>query len=205
MFKSSQFILVAVALFFSSFYNDLFWKKVAIIYPFDSENIWHFVSLFLVLSSIIYIMLSLVNFKYILKPVLVILLITTAITSYLMNRYGIAINNQTISNLFDAQIQKTPNLISIKLFVNLFFFGILPSVIVYFFKIEHKTFEKNLLIKFVGVFVAIAILGINIVSFDTFYSSFFKEHKMLTHYVNPTYYIYSLEEFLQNSLTNHNN
>ncbi len=204
MFKSSRYIILFISLFFSAFYNDLFWKKVSSVYPFGSENVWYFISLFMVLSSVIYIVLSLVNFKYILKPVLILLFMVSAASSYFMNSYGVVIDDQMINNIFETQVAEAKDLISWKLFLDLFIFGIVPSLVVYFLKIEYKTFGKHLLYKFLGVFLAILVIFLNLFIFSRFYTSFFREHKPIRYYTNPTYYIYSIGKFIHNKYQNRN-
>ncbi len=202
MFKSNQLVMVVSSIFFSTFYNDLFWKKVSVVYPFGSENIWYFISLFIVLSSVIYIVLNLINFKYLLKPVLIILFMITATTSYFMDSYGVVIDDKMINNLFETQVAEAKDLLSWKLFLDLFLFGILPSLVVYFSKIEYKNFGKHILHKFLGLFVAIIIIVANLFAFSRFYTSFFREHKPLRYYTNPTYYIYSFGKFIHNKYQN---
>ena len=204
MFKSSRFIILVSSLFFSAFYNDLFWKKVSSVYPFGSENIWYFVSLFIVLSSVIYLVLSLVNFKYILKPVLIVLFIVSAATSYYMNSYGVVIDDQMINNIFETQVAEVNDLLSWKLLFDLIVFGVVPSLLVYFVKIEYKSFGKHLLYKLLSIFVALLVIIANIYVFSRFYTSFFREHKPLRYYTNPTYYIYSFGKFIHNKYRNRN-
>ncbi len=193
-----------VSIFFSTFYNDLFWKKVAGVYPFNSDNIWYFVSIFIVLSCVIYIVLSLINFKYILKPVLVVLFMVTAATSYFMNSYGIVIDSQMINNLFETQTAEASDLLSTKLFIDLFVFGVLPSIAIYFVKIEYRTFGKHLLYKLLSIFAALLIIVANLYTFSKFYTSFFREHKPLRYYTNPTYYIYSFGKYIHSKYQNNN-
>ncbi|NOX16164.1 MAG: phosphoethanolamine--lipid A transferase [Epsilonproteobacteria bacterium] len=204
MFKSSQFIMIISSLFFSSFYNDLFWKKVAAVYPFGSENIWYFISLFMVLTTVIYTVLNLINFKYTLKPALIILFMITASASYFMNSYGVVIDSKMINNLFETQTAEARDLLSLKLFLDLFLFGILPSIVIYFSKIEYKTFGKHLLIKLLGIIVAFLVLVTNLYVFSRFYSSFFREHKPIRYYTNPTYYLYSSGKYINSKYQNHN-
>ncbi len=204
MFKKSQFFILLTSIFFSAFYNDLFWKKVAVVYPFGTANIWYFISLFIVLSSVIYIVLTLINFKYILKPVLIILFMITASTSYFMNSYGVVIDDQMINNLFETQVAEANDLVSWKLFFDLFIWGVIPSIIVYFMKFEYRTIGKHLLYKLLYLFLALLVIVANLFTFSKFYTSFFREHKPIRYYTNPTYYLYSFGKFIHNKYQNRN-
>ncbi len=204
MFKSSHFFMIISSLFFSAFYNDLFWKKVAVVYPLGSENIWYFISLFMVLSSVIYIVLNLINFKYILKPALIILFMVTASTSYFMNSYGVVIDSNMINNLFETQVSEVRDLLTWKLFLDLFIYGIIPSLVIYYTKFQYKTFGKQMLSKILGLILALLVIVANLYTFSRFYSSFFREHKPLRYYTNPTYYLYSFGKFISNKYQNHN-
>jgi len=205
MFRSNQLVIFASSLFFSAFYNDLFWKKVADTYAFNSENLWYFISLFILLNTIIYIVLNLINFKYILKSVLIILFMVSALVSYFMNSYGIIIDDQITNKLSTIQTTEMKNLFSWKLALDIFIFGIIPSLIVYFSNIEYKTFWKHLLTKFLGIIVALLIIVANLYLFDKFYTSFFKEHKALRYYTNPIYYLYYSGKFVYNKEQNKQN
>ncbi len=196
MFKRSHTVLLITALFFSTFYNNLFWKKVSQVYPFNSENVWYFISLFIVLSSVIYLLLEIINFKYILKPVLILLFLITSAASYYMDSYGVVIDYKMINNIFETQSAEVYDLLNFKLFLNLFLLGIVPSYMIYKLKIEYLGFKREF---FARVLIFIAILAVvigNLLLFSRFYTSFFREHKPLRYYVNPTYYIYSFGKYV---------
>ncbi len=195
MFKSSQFIMVVSSLLFSAFYNDFFWKKVAKVYPFVSANLWYYISLFLVLSSVIYILLNLINFKWTLKPILILLFIITGFTSYLMNSYGLILDDKTIHTILTQGV-KVSDLMGFKLFLNLFFYSILPSIVIYFYKINYNSLKKQFSYKIIGLVVGSVLIAVNLYSFSSFYTSFFKENKPLRYYTNPTYYIYSFGKLI---------
>jgi len=204
MFKSSQFIMAVVSLFFSSFYNDLFWKKVTDIYTFNSENIFYFISLFLLLNAVIYIVLNIINFRYILKPVLIILFIMGALTNYFMNSYGIIIDNQIINKLIKIQTTQTKNLLSWKFALDIFIFGIIPSIVVYFMNIEYKTFGKHIVVKFLGIVSTLLIIVANLYMFSNFYTLLRKKHKPLIYYTNPVYPLYYSGKFVFDKYENKN-
>ncbi len=196
MLKSNQFVLVVSSFIFSAFYNDLFWKKVAQVYTFDGANIWYFISVFIVLTSVIYIVLSLVNYKYILKPVLILLFIITSFTSYFMNQYGIAIDEQLLSDIFKSGNIKFSDFYSIKFLFDSIIFAILPSFIVYKSKIDYKPLGMHIVYKIFSIFIAVLIIFVNLYIFSNFYISFFKDNRPLRHYTNPTYYFYSVGKFI---------
>jgi lipid A ethanolaminephosphotransferase len=121
-----------------------------------------------------------------------------------MSAYGIIIDSQMINNLFETQVAEASDLLSIKLYIDLFIFGVIPSIVVYFIKIKYNTFGKHLLIKLLGIFVAFVIIILNLFTFSKFYTSFFREHKPLRYYTNPTYYIYSFGKYIHSKYQNNN-
>ena len=50
-----------------------------------------------------------------------------------------------------------------------------------------------------SIVVAVGIAVILIFAFSKFYTSFFREHKPLRYYSNPTFYLYSIGQYVQKS------
>ncbi len=191
-----QILLVLSSLFFSVFYNNLFWKKVSEVYMFNSENVWYFISLFLFLTSVIYLALLLLSYRYTVKPVLILLFMTTSLTSYFMDSYNVVIDDGMINNMFETQGSEVLDLLNLKLFLNIFCLGIVPSYIVYKYRIKYDSFKKEVVKRFVAFFVVLVLIVGNLFVFSRFYTSFFREHKPLRFYTNPPYYLYSFGKYI---------
>lgn len=197
MFKLKSNILVYLsALLFVLFYNFTFFKEVLKVYPFSGMNILYVFSLAIVLYSLIVFLLNLVNIKYILKPILVFLFVAASLAAYTMDTFQVVINDIMIQNIMETDTGEAGDLVTTKAIIYLVVLGILPSLFVLLTKVEYKSFKEELVSR-IKIFIAsLLIIVITILAFSKFYTSFFREHKPLRYYTNPTYFIYSIGKFV---------
>lgn len=141
-------------------------------------------------------LLALLASRLTIKPILVLFFMTAAIMSYFMNNYNVVIDSTMIQNILATNVNESRDLISFKLLSTLFFLGILPSLAVCVFSIEHLPLRRAVISRLKLIGIALLLILIPIVSFSRFYASFFREHKVLRYYANPTYAIYSVYKYI---------
>jgi lipid A ethanolaminephosphotransferase len=201
---TSTKLIVLVSLFLVIFDNYSFFTNLVVVYPLNSANILFLASLTIVLVSLIIFLFSLVSFKYTIKPVMITIVMISAFTNYFMNTYNVVIDNTMIQNIMNTDINESIDLFSLNLVIYIVFLGILPSLIIYSINIEYKSFFVELFSRVKIIFVSLFLIGIMIYSLSDFYSSFFREHKILRLYTNPVFYLYSSSKYL-NSILNSGN
>ena len=79
----------------------------------------------------------------------------------------------------------------------LFFLGIVPSIFVYKVEIIKNSIKKELISRLKLLVFNIVSVPILYLLFSKYWVSFFRMHKPLRMYTNPTYYIYSLAKFVK--------
>ena len=197
MFKLSQSRLIfIISILFVLFYNFSFFKNVLKVYPLDGLNILFIISLAAVLALVINIILTLFSSKYTTKPILILLLIVSSFTAYFMDTYNVVIDDGMIRNTLQTDFKESSDLISLKLFLYFIFLGLIPAIFVYKIKIEYKSFFSELKAKLISIFSSLILIALIIFSFSKYYTSFFREHKVLRYYTNPTYWLYSLGYYI---------
>jgi lipid A ethanolaminephosphotransferase len=179
-----------------------FFTNVLDIYPLNIENSFFLLSLviFSVLANII--ILSLACYKYTIKPILILILLLSSFTAYFMDSYNVIINDSMIDNVLKTDFHESLDLVSIKLFLYLILLGILPAIFIYRINIHDVSLKTAMFmrVKLIGftLFVAVTIVLI----FGNFYASFFREHKSLRYYSNPSYYLYSTGKYINSFFKN---
>lgn len=113
-----------------------------------------------------------------------------------MDSYGVIIDSHMIQNALETNSSEVYDLLTLKLLGYFFFFALLPSILIYTIKVEYKSFKQELLLKLKTLFLFTSLIIIMLFSFSKFYTSFFREHKPLRYYTNPTYHIYSIGKYL---------
>lgn len=184
------------AIFFVLLSNRSFFQHVVEIYPITLKNCGFLISLVVGLTAFILFFLTLVSSKYTIKPVLILLLLTASITAYFMDTLNVVIDHTMLQNVFQTNFKETADLLSVKLLLYWVLLGVLPAIVVYKIQLEPMSWQKSTLAKFktAGLSVVV-VLGLVLV-FSKFYASFFREHKPLRYYTNPTYLLYSIGKYI---------
>ena len=202
-FKITQTkLLVAISIFFTSFYNISFFSKTFLIYPVSVSKIFFLLSLAIVLTSFINLLLNLIRSRFTTKPVLIFLLFLTAIAAYVMDSYGTVLDETMFLNIYNTDTHEVLDLLSLRLFIYLIFLWIIPSVLIYKTKIHFFSFKEEFFARIKSIVVSMLIIVIVLFSFGKNYASFFREQKTLSYYTNPTYYVYSIGKFVSHFFVN---
>jgi len=117
-----------------------------------------------------------------------------------MDSYQVIIDSNMIQNIIQTNINESLELLSVKMFTYLFLLGILPSYLIYKLNINYQ----NLTQKIKTIFISLAIIISILFLFSKYYTSFFREHKPLRYYTNPTFWIYNIGKFITLTASNNN-
>jgi len=193
-------LILTTALFFTLFSNYSFFSNVAEIYPFKGMNIIYILSLTTLLFTFMVFLFSLLSSRYTIKPILIILLIISSLTSYFMNSYHVVIDSDMIRNSMQTNLTESLDLFNINMVLYLLFLGILPSFLIYKVELKSSSFKVEFFRKIKTLFLTLLLMVVILFSFSKFYTSFFREHKPLRYYTNPTYWIYSIGDYIAKTL-----
>lgn len=122
-------------------------------------------------------------------------------TAYFMNTYSVVVDDDMIRNMLQTDMKETMDLLSIQQVLYLVFLGLLPAYFVYKTPIQYRSFKVETLSKLKYTFMLAVIMGLIVFGFFKYYSSFVREHKPLRYSSNPTYWIYSVGFYINNTLT----
>jgi len=188
----TQLIIIS-SLFFVLFDNFVFFKK-----SYEAfGNVFFMFGLAGLLFVVISTLLIIISNRFIIKHFLIVLFLVSSVAAYYMQVYGTIINDKMIQNVFETDSKEVYDLLSVKLFMFLFFLGVVPSFFVYKVKIVKNSIKKELISRLKLLVFNIAIVPILYLLFSKYWVSFFRSHKTLRMYTNPTYYIYSLGKFVK--------
>ena len=202
MKQISQYKLILFTAFlFAIFYNFSFFKNILITYPNEGLNIIYISSTFILLVSFIVFVFTLLSSKYTTKPLLILTLVVSAFTAYFMDTYHIVIDDSMIRNSLQTNLSESSDLFTPKLIVYVLILAIVPTYFIFKTKIEYKSFKEESFKKLKTLFLSLVIILIILFSFSKFYTSFFREHKPLRYHVNPIYWIYSIGNYVNKTLT----
>jgi len=193
---SSYKLIFIVALFLGVSTNSEFYSQTLAVYPLNTNNFMFLLSLVMLLVLVMLLLLSLLNFKLIIKPLLIITLLISAMSSYFMNTYHVVIDEVMIQNIVETNSEEVMDLLSLKQMFYFIVFGLTPSIFVYKFDVIPSSIKKELLTKTVVVVSSLLGSVLLIFLFSKHYTSFFREHKPLRFYTNPSYWIYATGKYV---------
>ncbi len=201
---SSRWVILAVSLFWLITANQAFFRHVVQVYPLTWENLPAIASLAVLLVGVTVLLLTLLSNRWILKPLLITLLMVTSSVAYFIDTYDIVINTEMITNVVQTNVNESADLLSWTMALYILVLGVLPSLVVYRLNIVYPRIGKQLIEdgKTIGVTLA-AVLAL-VFAFSKFYTSFFREHKPLRYYANPSYYLYSLGKYTSDAFSARN-
>jgi len=193
-------LIIIVALFLLAFGNISFFRNVLDAYPPSLQNSLFLLSLVLVFACVNVFLLSLFCFKHTTRPVLIIVLIASSLAAYFMDTYRVIIDDVMIDNIVKTDTAESLDLLSPRLLMYLIFLGVLPSLAIYKLKLKSLSLKKSIFsrIRLAGLSLVIAIATVLVLG--GYYASFFREHKSLRYFSNPSYYLYSLVEYAGKSI-----
>lgn len=202
MKSSSYKIILYISLLFTLFYNFSFFKIFFITYNFTGINIAYTISIIITLFAFISFVLSLLSSKYIFKPFIILVLVVSSFTAYFMDTYNVIIDHSIIRNSLQTNLEESMDLFSFQLILYVLFLGIIPSILIYKIKLSYGTFKQESIKKIKILFLLLLIILINLFSFSKFYTSFFREHKTLRYYANPTFWMFSVVNYVKRTIYN---
>ena len=103
---------------------------------------------FFLIFTVLVSLLLLLGQRFLLKPLVVILVFISAINYYFLNNLQVIIDEGVIQSTVDSFAERNwgeiNDLLTFKYFIFLFFSGFLPSVILILIKIEYPNFKKEI-------------------------------------------------------------
>jgi lipid A ethanolaminephosphotransferase len=118
-----------------------------------------------------------------------------------MDSFDIVIDRSIIRSVFETSSAEVADLVNFKLLAYLFLLGVLPSLLIATTTISRSSFRRSVMGKLRDSFLSLVVLVLAILPFSKFYTSFFREHKPLRFYTNPTYFLYSTGKYFTEIVT----
>lgn len=197
---SKTTLILTVALFLVVFHNFTFLQRFIETYD-GMDDLWlRLVSIAIIHGCVLTLMLSLLGFSRLLKPLVIALLLISSITAYFVDTYKIIISSEMINNTLETDSAEIHDLLDLRLIAYLLLLGALPGLLVYNIRIRRDSLGRDLKKRLVLASVSLITAVIIIYSSGDFYASFFRLHKLVRYYANPTTLLYSLGKYTNSRL-----
>jgi lipid A ethanolaminephosphotransferase len=186
---ASAFLLVG--------FNFVLWQHLFEITASDGKGIIMRVAFGVMIFAAFNIVLTLLAFRSVLKPVLILLFMASAGVAYFMSQYGVLIDTGMLRNFAETNATEVRDLLSLKLFVYIVLLGVSPSWLLWKTPINYRRWHRELLSKVLVVFSSAAVIGgVALINYQGL-SSLFRNHHELRLMVVPSNYIGASAGFLR--------
>lgn len=161
-------------------------------------------SFLIMLVTITLLLLSLFGFYRIIKPVAIVALMLSAIIGYHIDNMHVIFSVSMLRNVFETDVREASELINTSVLLHVLVFGFLPSVFVWFVKVERKPVSSEMVsrIKLLSVMLLVSILTIFWTSKE--YAFVLRENRSMRYMVNPVYPVVSLFKYVKSTSGNSN-
>ena len=157
-------------------------------------------SLPLFVLSWLFLLLSLLAWGRLTKPMLVFALLVSAIASYFMNSYGIVIDHSMLTNLMQTDTAEATELLSWKMVAWLLGFGVLPALVISRVRLNPHSWPRELGMKALGLVVAAGCLaGVVLTQYQP-YASLVRNHHELHLMLVPSNVVAAVQGYAKRQL-----
>lgn len=194
----SNWLLIIASVYFGSVLNLSLWRYALQNIEITGAPMLVFcLGLPVFIWASLLIIFSLLVWPWVGKPLLVILLVVSSVTNYMMFQYGLYIDSDMIRNVFETNRREALDFFSLSGLIWVALTGLLPAALLIRARIIFKLALKELGFRLVMIFICLAAIGlIAALSFKE-YAVFGRNNKNVTRLINPTNYVYATVRYFQ--------
>ena len=198
----ADFLPLIASLFLVAVDNFAFWKSfIGATAGGPLAGVPVQVGMFLLLVLTFTAFLALINFRYVLKPVLVLLLIVTSVASYFMNHYGTPIDWSMVQNIMETDTRESVELFSWQMVLSVLLLGVLPAVLLCLAPLRYGSVRRQIAVN-LGTLAGAAVVALLLLMlmFKSLAPAL-REHRELRFLLTPTNVIQAVNGYAQRKFT----
>jgi lipid A ethanolaminephosphotransferase len=173
--------------------NGPFWHAALEHRAWGEAATWGFAgAVFLALASFYFVLTALVATRETVKPLLTLFLIVTAAASYYMERYAVYLDRTMLRNVLATNTKEAGELLSWGLAVHVLVFGVLPSALVWWTRLEPRRWRRAAVVRVacIGAALGVGVGSLLLVFADA--ASLMRNHREMRWLITPGNIVASL-------------
>lgn len=197
----SHWFIAFITLYFGFVLNLSFWRFVLTHIEITNMSVGIFViSLPFFILAPLYVFFNLITAPYIGKPIIILLLLISSATNYLMFSYGVYIDTDMIRNVFETNTREALDLVTFSGFIWVLITGIIPAVLIAYTKIIYQKPRFEILKRLICIVITVLIIAGFAASSYKEYASFGRNNKDVRKLLNTINYNYSTFRYFQHQI-----
>lgn len=196
---SRPVLTLLVSLWLILFANLPFWKTVwAGIGGWSNGNSGFIASLPVFALMWTFILLSVLAWGRMTKAVLALALVVSAGASYFMSSFGIVIDADMLTNVFQTDPAEATELVTVQMIAWIVGLGIVPALLLSRVRIVKRSLGRELAMKLASITVAVACIGGIAMSEYQSYASLFRNHREVRLMLTPSNVLSAVHSYVRN-------
>ena len=186
-------MILAASAWLASAANLPLWLALRDLGLFGQVGGWLFALAFALMISVCLAgIVSLLAWRWTLKPVLALILLASAFGAHFMLAYHVVIDTTMISNALQTDAREVRDLLSLKLAATLLLLGALPCAVVWRWPVDYGRWPRRAVHNLLQAGAALLALVLLVLASFSPLASTMRNHKELRYLVNPLNAIYAL-------------
>jgi lipid A ethanolaminephosphotransferase len=202
---SSYTVIAVSVLFMIVFDNNVFWTSLFPVIDLSSPSMWLFLfACFTFIFSVCFTFFSVFGVGRFLQPLIALVIILAAFTSYYMDAYGTVFDDVMVLNIVETNVHEAMELFDLKLWLHVLLYGLLPVFILYRINIRHKPLLQAVSLRLVTVAAVVSIASATVYVSYKDLAFVFREHREISFFVNPVYPMRAMYRFAEKKIHKNN-
>jgi lipid A ethanolaminephosphotransferase len=168
----------------------------------DWRAVWFGVAFATLIAALLCMLMSFLCWRWTLKPVIALFLISAALGAYFMMSYGVVIDGTMMVNVLQTDLRESADLASWKLALFILFFAVLPILLLWKRQIKKFTFLKTVGNNSILFLTSCAISAAAVLPIYQDFASMMRNNIQLRFLVNPLNSFYGLAQLAIQPLEN---
>jgi lipid A ethanolaminephosphotransferase len=148
----------------------------------------------------LYVLISLLAWGRLTKPVLSLLVLVSAGASYFMNSYGIVIDYNMLTNMLQTDVAEARELFNGRLLLWLLVLGVLPAVLISWVPVKPLKWPRELAGKLGSMAVLVGVFAVLVMSQYQPYASLIRNHREVRLMLVPSNVVSAVHSYLKRQL-----
>ncbi len=158
----------------------------------STRGTWFMLAFGVMLAALTAALLSLLAWRWTVKPMIGAFLLSAAIAAHFMGTYGVVIDPTMMVNVLQTDVRETRDLLSLRMLFSVLGLGVLPLLALWRLPLQQLAWPGQLLRNVVAMVLSVLLLVALLALFFADMSSTMRNHKSVRYLINPVNAFYSL-------------
>jgi len=145
-----------------------------------------------IITSVLTALLSFINWRWLLKPILTVFFLSAASGAYFMVSYGIVIDSSMITNVLQTDTKEALDLMNWRMLISLVFLGIMPCWFLWKMPLRSLSFKQQVISNTLTASASVVLIVVALLAVFQDFSSVMRNHTQLRYLVNPLNSFYAM-------------